>query len=291
MLTKNDRKRHGRTLALVIGFGALFLFLITIFLIILLVRTVSVPDTQEDTENYIDYAGGQLPIIEDVPVNNYDAEAFASAENGTITYSGGYATYGIDVSSHQGDIDWAAVAASNIDFAMIRVGYRGFTEGGLFMDDYFTANISGATENGIDIGVYFFSQAITPEEARQEANYVLEAIRSYDVTYPVVFDWEYMHDSTARTEGIATETVTQCALAFCETIQEAGYTPAIYFNNDVGYLTYDLGQICMYDLWLAEYDTQPDFYYNFQMWQYTSSGTVAGIETYVDLNISFKKFA
>ena len=100
-----------------------------------------------------------------------------------------------------------------------------------------------------------------------------------------------MHDSTARTQGIDPETVTQCALAFCETIQDAGYTPAVYFNNDVGYLTYDLSQISVYPLWLAEYDTHPDFYYDFQIWQYTDSGQVDGIETSVDMNIAFRAFS
>ena len=290
MYTRRKRTLNGRALALVIGAAALLLLLLTVLLIRSAVRTAPEQDTQDDGK-YIYYAGGRLPVNEDVPVNQYDAQAFSPAENGAITYTGGYAAYGIDVSSHQGEIDWAAVAADGIDFAMIRVGYRGFTEGGLFMDEYFSANISGAAAHGIDIGVYFFSQAITPEEARQEADYVLEAISGCDIRYPIVYDWEYMHDSSARTEGIPAETITQCALAFCQRIQEAGYVPAVYFNNDVGYLTYDIGRISAYDLWLAEYDAQPDFYYNFQIWQYTDSGTVAGIETSVDLNIAFKKFS
>ena len=286
MHTQRKRGLHGAALAAAV-LAAVMLAALVVFLA---VRAHNARAPQDDGK-YIFYGGNRLPVNEDVPVNDYDTSAFSQQEDGSIRYTGGYAAYGIDVSSHQGEIDWAAVAADGIDFAMIRAGYRGSTEGGLYMDDYFEANITGAAENGLDVGVYLFSQAITPDEARQEADFVLEAISGRDVTYPIVFDWEYMYDGTARTEGIATETVTQCALAFCTRIQEAGYTPAVYFNNEVGYLTYDIGEISTYDLWLAEYDTQPDFYYAFQIWQYTDSGRVAGIDGNVDLNIALKKFS
>ena len=161
---------------------------------------------------------------------------------------------------------------------MIRAGYRGYTQGGLNVDACFEANLQGAQEAGIELGVYFFSQALTPEEAQEEARFVLETLGDCSLDYPVVFDWEFItHDSEARTHEMDGETLTQCAAAFCQVIEEGGYTPAVYFNRDMGYLYYDLSQLDQYPFWLADYDSVPDFYYRFHLWQYSHTGTVAGI--------------
>ena len=125
-----------------------------------------------------------------VPANTYAAEDFAAVD-GFLTYDGDAPSYvGVDVSSHQGDIDWARVAAAGVEFAMIRVGCRGYTEGGIFQDKCFVQNVEGALAAGLEVGVYFFSQAVTEAEAEEEARQVLEWIAPYDVTWPVVFDWE-----------------------------------------------------------------------------------------------------
>ena len=195
---------------------------------------------------------------------------------------------GIDVSAYQKEIDWPAVAADGIDFAILRLGYRGYTEGGLFLDKTFEQNLQGALNAGLDVGVYFFSQAVTPEEAEQEADYVCSALDGYDITYPVAFDWEPISDESARTNGLDGETLTQCADAFCARVKEAGYTPAVYFNQSLGYLRYDLRELTDYALWLAEYDSKPDFYYHFDLWQYTHTGQVAGIEGNVDLDLDLR---
>ena len=158
------------------------------------------------------------------------------------------------------------------------------------MDERFQANMEGALEAGLDVGVYFFSQATTVAEAEEEADFVLEAIRSYPVRYPVVFDWEYITTGQARTEGMDGQGITQCAAAFCELVSVAGYTPMVYFNQDMGYLVYDLKSLDSSLFWLAEYDSKPDFYYDFDMWQYTHTGTVPGIEGSVDLNLAFRDF-
>ena len=247
------------------------------------------PDDSDPSENSILYHGTYIPIQPDVPKNDYDREAF-SYEDGFIYYDSNSASSGIDVSSHQGEIDWAQVADAGIDFAIIRVGYRGMVEGGLFLDDYFAYNMENALANGIRVGVYFFSQATTEKEAEEEAALVLEAIEPYDVTYPVVFDWEPGKMENARTENMSGDVLNGCAAAFCAQIQAAGYIPAVYFNLDTGYMLYDPGIISDYCVWFAQYDQTPDYYYEFSIWQYSCTGTVPGISTAVDLDLSFVRF-
>ena len=140
---------------------------------------------------------------------------------------------------------------------------------------------------GLDVGVYFFSQATSVLEAEEEADFVLAAVRGYPIKYPVAFDWEFIDGAEARTDGMDGDTVTQCAAAFCELVSVAGYTPMVYFNQELGYRFYQLDQLDASQFWLAEYDTKPDFFYDFEMWQYTSSGRVAGISGDVDLNLRF----
>ena len=236
------------------------------------------------------YRDMTLEALDGVAVNHLDTENFSISPLGRVTYAqnGQEARTGIDVSFYQADIDWQAVAGDGIDFAFLRLGYRGYTEGGLNVDTCYEANLRGAREAGLEVGVYFFSQALTPEEAREEAEFVLATLGDSPLEYPVVFDWEFItHDSEARTHGMDGETLTQCAAAFCQVIEVGGYTPAVYFNRDMGYLYYDLSQLDQYPFWLADYDSVPDFYYRFHLWQYSHTGTVAGIEGNVDLNLDF----
>ena len=155
------------------------------------------------------------------------------------------------------------------------------------MDENFEKNIKGANENGIQVGVYFFTQAINEEEAVEEANYVLEAIKDYDVTYPVVIDIEKVTDKGARTKDMTKEDWTKVCIAFCETIKEAGYTPMVYGNLKTFFIMLDMEQISMYDKWFAQYDTSVYFPYDFKIWQYSDSGSVNGISSTVDMNVSF----
>ena len=232
-----------------------------------------------------------LTPLEGMPLNPYDRSGFSFDERGRTVYEkdGRRAKTGIDVSIYQGDIDWQAVAADGIDFAILRLGYRGYTEGGLFLDQNFERNLRGALDAGLDVGVYFFSQAVTTQEAEAEAAYVINALEGYEISYPVAFDWEPIAPgSGARTDGLDNQALTQCAAAFCEKIKEAGLSPAVYFNQSLGYLRYDLRELADYDLWLAEYDSKPDFYYHFDLWQYTHIGRVAGIEGDVDLDLDLR---
>lgn len=229
--------------------------------------------------------------LDGMPVNPYDREAFSLDARGRVSYEkdGKRAKTGVDVSTYQKDIDWQAAAADGIDFAILRLGYRGYTEGGLFMDETFYQNLQGAADAGLEIGVYFFSQAVTPEEAEAEAAYVLNAIEGYEITYPITFDWEPVSPGQgARTDSLDNDTLTRCAAAFCAKVEGAGYTAAVYFNQSLGYLRYDLRELTEYVLWLAEYDNKPDFYYHFDLWQYTHTGQVAGIEGDVDLDLDLR---
>ena len=229
-----------------------------------------------------------VPFFENVKLNEFEAEDFYKADE-FIEFSGeGYYTRrGIDVSEHQHEIDWRAVAQAGIDFAMIRAGYRGYSAGGLFEDAYFRQNMEGALANGIDVGVYFFSQAVTTEEAREEAQFLLELISDYDISLSVVFDWEQIGTVPARTDGVSGAQLTDFAIAFCDVIEDAGYNPMIYLYRYIGYFLYEMGRLADYDLWVGAIGSYPDFYYKHQIWQYSITGSIPGIEGDVDLNIMF----
>ncbi len=244
---------------------------------------------------YIQYQGQDIAVKEDVPINTYQAQGFYVDDNEYICYEmdGKKAIAGVDVSYHQGSIDWNKVADAGFEFAMIRVGRRGYgIEGTLDMDSKYVENITGATAAGLDVGVYFFSQALNIWELDQEISLLKGLIAGYDITYPVVFNWEYFPaDYEARTNGVTGGELTQMTQYFCKKIEEAGYTPMIYFNQELAYMSMDLSAVKEYDFWLAEYNVRPRFYYDFQMWQYTDAGRVPGIDGYVDLNLSFRDYS
>ena len=234
---------------------------------------------------------GEITIPKyNVPLNTYDAEKFKN-NSGLVTYDDPNASLGIDVSEYQGDIDWQTVKESGIDFAMIRVGYRGATRGKLNEDTGFEANYEGAKAAGVQVGVYFFSQAISVSEAEEEAGYVLQLLQDKELDYPVVFDWEMTDINNSRTTDATGEQITSYASAFCKKVSKAGYKAGVYFNRSLGYNYYNLEEIKDFDFWLAEYRSMPAFYYDFKIWQYSDNAQVRGIDTPVDINISFKKYA
>lgn len=199
---------------------------------------------------------------------------------------------GIDVSSYQGAIDWQQVAGDGVEFAIIRLGIRGYgNEGRLVLDERFIRNIEGASAAGIDVGVYFFTQALTPEEAREEAEFVIEALAPYNLQCTVVLDVEDVNAEGARTNVLTMEQWTDNCIAFFDRIQEAGYRPMIYGNLKTFMLMLDLTRIEQYPKWFAAYT--PYFYYPyaFTIWQYTDTARVAGITGNVDMNISFYDFS
>lgn len=194
---------------------------------------------------------------------------------------------GIDVSSWQYDIDWREVANAGAQFAMIRIGYRGSESGRINADKYAQQNLAGAAEAGLHVGVYFFSQALTREEAEEEAYYVLETIKDLNIAMPVVFDWEKVENEESRSVDMDRRTLTDCALTFLETIELAGYDAMVYFNPYQSRTLFYLPELKDYDFWLASYTDRMDFPYKVKMWQYTDSGSIPGIDTPCDFNIYF----
>ena len=220
---------------------------------------------------------------QNIAKNHYDADSFYE-ENGMLRYAKSAHLTGVDVSEHQEKIDWAAVRAAGVDFAILRIGYRGYTEGSLREDSWFAENYTAARAAGAQVGVYFFSQATTLEEAREEADYTLELLDGRTLELPVFYDWETVAGSTRipSPDGLP---LTQCAAAFCQTVEAAGYTAGVYFNQTYGYTYFDLSYLQDYVLWLAEYGTTPEFLYHFDCLQYSSTGAVDGITGNVDLNL------
>ncbi len=222
-----------------------------------------------------------------IPSHSYSVEKVYE-KNGLKYYEdGNYKSLaGIDVSIYQGNIDWNRVKASGVDFAIIRTGYRTRDKGEIFEDTKFKENIEGAAKAGLDVGVYFFSQAITKKEAREEANFVTELVSEYNLKYPVVFDMEYV-DEKDRIRKITAEDRTEIALEFCKFIESKGLEPMIYGNPTWLGKSVNLAKISKYEIWLADYSDFTDFPYDFKIWQYTQEGKIDGIKGYVDLNIHF----
>lgn len=217
---------------------------------------------------------------------------FSTGEDGVITYTGTQycVEQGVDVSYFQGDIDWNAVAASGVSFAYIQAGFRGYESGEIRADMRYEQNAAAALAAGLEIGFYFFSQAVTPEEAAEEAQWLLEAAEPFDATLPFAFDWEAQTASDGgevRTEGMLGSEMTACAAAFCETIRDAGKVPAVYGNRWQGYYDYDLSRLGDAELWISAPGTWDDFHYAHSIWQYTYEGSVPGIPNPVDRNLRY----
>lgn len=234
-----------------------------------------------------------FPIVDTIPHHSYIEEQFVMNGDNILEYvSDGQvlSKKGIDVSRYQGEIDWEKVAGDGVEYAFIRLGIRGSTEGKLMLDETYEDNMEGALENGIDAGVYFFTQALNKKEAVEEAEFVLENLKGYDVAYPIVLDVEEITTKNPRTKNMGKQEWTDVCIAFCDRIEEAGYVPMIYGNLKTFMLMVDLEQLEKYEKWFAYYRTPLYFPYEFSIWQYSSTGKVNGIGTDVDMNISMKDF-
>lgn len=224
------------------------------------------------------------PTLPPPPANPYYATDF-EYKGDYLSLINGASVLGIDVSEHQEEIDWNAVKEAGVEFVMIRVGYRGYESGVLMADECAQVHYEGARAAGLQVGAYFFSQAVSAQEAEQEAVFTLEQIQSWQVDMPVVFDWEYIAGD-ARTGEIDAESLTHITAVFCQKVEEAGYEPMFYFNQNQGDHLLNLSELVDYDFWLAMYGSMT-YPYKVKMWQYTSSGTVPGIPGNVDLNLYF----
>lgn len=253
---------------------------------------------QKETFIFFDVEGNvyKAPILQNVPACTYDFDCLVTDEES------GYKSYydeknkvtakaGIDVSEFQGEeIDWQQVKEAGIDFVILRLGYRAYGESGdLVLDAMYEENVQDALDAGLEVGVYFFSQAITSAEAEEEAQFVLEHIRPYNITGPVVFDTEEIKWDTSRTEDNTSEEYTEFCRVFCDAVKEAGYHPMIYCNLKWMAFTLNMEQLAEYDFWYADYYDIPQCPYDYEMWQYSETGVVPGINGNVDLNLWFQE--
>lgn len=206
----------------------------------------------------------------------------------TDTYKNKTSFQGIDVSRYQGNIDWTQVKAAGIDFVMIQVGYRNGVYGNIAEDIYFERNIQGALNAGIDVGVYFFSQAITEEEAREEAAWAVKKVSPYKITYPICIDSEYRKNGRANSLSAAVRTAV--VNAFCKEVQDSGYTPMIYASKSWFENNLYMNSLAGYEVWLARYHVVPEYTGPFQIWQYSNKGHVPGIQGYVDRDLGYKRY-
>lgn len=226
------------------------------------------------TENHKPVTGNQ--VIKGV--------MYTFADDGSVSKSSG--NRGIDVSKYQGNIDWGAVAASGVNFAIIRAGYRGSSTGVLVEDPYFKKNIAGATKAGIKVGIYFFTQAVTEAEAVEEASMAMSLASKYKLTYPIFIDTENAAGN-ARANGLSKSARTAIVQAFCKTVQNGGYKAGVYASKSWYQNQLSASQLNGYCIWVAQYNSSCTYSGKYDLWQYTSSGSVPGIKGRVDMNTSY----
>ncbi len=247
---------------------------------------------QAETLHFIDAWGEwhDMTVDPNVEKHAYDWSCLTNTEEG-VNYDGDsrYAIRrGVDVSEHQGTVDWGQVKAAGYEFVFLRIGYRGYgDEGNLCVDARFHENIAGAKAAGLDVGVYIFSQAVNEEETLEEAELVLENLEGYDLELPVVFDPERIRDDEARTDEVSGEQFTRNTVLFCEKMKAAGYQPMVYSNLIWEAYEFDMKELAEYLIWYADYEPAPQTPYRFTFWQYSEKGHVDGIEGGVDLNVQF----
>lgn len=196
---------------------------------------------------------------------------------------------GVDISRQNGDVNFASVKAAGVDYVMIRLGGRGYNTGQITLDENFKKNIEGAAAAGLDIGIYFYSQAISQEEAVEEVNFVIQNLEPYraQVRYPIAFDMEFVANDAARIDGLSKEDKTNIATSFLEGVKAAGYVPMIYGDKEWLIKEIDLARLKDYDVWLAQEEDLPDYPYQYTMWQYSTDGVLNGVTGEANLNICF----
>lgn len=237
---------------------------------------------------------GKKRLTGDVPEEFYGDNGQIRAMSVGVTHDSRFAEYdkilGIDVSKWNQTINWSKVKASGVEFAFVRVGFRGYETGGLGSDEYAASNMKNAASAGVKVGAYIFSQAITTKEAVEEADYILEKVKGYNITMPLVFDFEYYSGGRLEKANLSRRKQTDICLAFCERIAAAGYTPLVYANKSM--LSTDLYAeeiSAKYPIWLAHYTNKTDYTGEYSYWQYSSTGSVSGITGNVDMNYWYAK--
>lgn len=254
------------------------------------------PEMEDGKHTKIKYKDGSeewVAISDKIEKNNYDFTNLINSGGLLKYFSDGknVSFTGIDVSRYQKEIDFTRLKAQGIDFVMIRVGSRGYKNGTLTMDEFFETNINNAIEAGLEVGVYFYSQAISVAEAEEEAAMLLSAIAGKKVSYPVAFDMEYVDNDSSRIDTLTKDEKTLITAAFANKIKDAGYKPMIYGDKEWLLKRIDISKFTQSSVWLADYEEQPDYPYLFDMWQYSTEGELYGIDGLVDLDICFVDYS
>ncbi len=265
------------------------LLLLTISAILLILCTTSCAEITTQKATLPDASEATSAHIEPETEHIFKKSNFKTDKNGFLTYSDKlvYSLKGIDVSSYSGDIDWKKVAESGFDFAMIRLGGRGYGESGaLYTDEKAFLNIDGAKKNGIKVGGYFFSQATTEEEAFGEAEYALEIVGDEKLDLPIAYDFEHIEDDEARTDSVKNKDIRKFSKAFSKVITQKGYESMIYGEDED---FYDIYNESVAPKWIAEYDNTPEINESVKIWQYSKDAEIDGISGSVNLNIMFKE--
>ena len=258
------------------------------------IPSVVITEPQPNVTNI--YIPDRERVLGQIPINSYKTENFY-IEDGFMAYhddEGNKISHlGVDLSYHQENVNWDELKASGVEFVMLRCGYRGYSEGGLVKDEKFDEYAKACNEHDIALGVYFFTQAVSVEEAEREAEFTLELIKDYKISYPVAIDTEYVSDSDARTniEEIDEDLRSDMCIAFCEKIKAAGYYPMVYASENWIRRELNFEALQDYDLWAPQYLEENDFMYDFTIWQYTEKGFIQGVDEQVDLDISMVDYA
>ena len=239
--------------------------------------------SQQQTEPAPEETEPEFPTIPPDP-NPYDRFDFQYNRHNYLLLQNLESYPGIDVSAYQGEIDWEKVKASGIDFAIIRLGYRGYESGKLVEDKYAQDNLAGAAAAGLKVGAYFFSQALNNQEVDEEIDFMLEILGDTQLDMPIVLDWE-IPASSARTARMDARTLTNLQLHFCKLMEQKGYQPMVYFNWYQSEHLYYLSELEEFPFWLAMYQDRMTYPWKVEMWQYTSTGRVPGIAGDVDINV------
>ena len=238
-----------------------------------------------------DGSGGAMWVDEAEDLTPFSLDRYSfSVTDGRVTYTkdDGILRHGVDVSEYQGEIDWEAVAASGIEFAIIRIGWRGYSGGTMVADELYRENIEGAQAAGLQVGAYFFSQAVSVVEAAEEAVYVTKLLEGYTLDLPVFFDWEKIGVEPARTDDVDAATLTACCVEFCRLLESEGIAAGFYSFIPAVYLEYDLNELQGLTAWMGDPGNFPEFYYEHSIWQYSFTGSVPGIAGDVDLDVLYR---
>lgn len=253
-------------------------------------------DEEEETRIQVKHADGTkewVDINEDISRNKYDLSKLTYQKPFMNYYEDGklVSKCGVDISANQGDVDFGKLKSAGCDFVMLKVGARGYSSGNIVSDENFQDNLKAAKKAGLDIGVYFCSQAVSKAEAREEADELLDAISGSSVKYPVAFVMETVDDDMARIEALDMADRTQVAKAFMDRVEDAGYKPMIYGDKEWLLTMVDMEDLQDYDVWFAQDSDEPEYPYEFGMWQYDSDASVKGISGDATMIMSFKDYA